>query len=216
MSGWAVYAAAWVLFLVSHSVPVQPGLKARLVARLGARGFAIAYSAVSVAVLAALIVAAGRAPVVQLWDWAPWQRTFAQAAMLAACVLVALAAFAPNPLSFGGWRNERFDPARPGVAGLIRHPFLAALVVWSAGHLPANGDLAHVLLFAGFAGFAALGMVMIDRRRRRDPNLAALRPMAVGRASSPSAWPLRIPLATAVWAALAALHPMVIGPSVWP
>jgi uncharacterized membrane protein len=216
MSGWGPYAAAWAVFLVSHSLPVRPRVRARLVARLGAAGFALAYSAVSVAALAWLIAAAGRAPVVPLWDWTPWQRPVAQETMLAACLLVALAAFAPNPLSFGGWRNDRFDPERPGIAGLLRHPFLAALVLWALGHLPANGDLARALMFAGFAAFALLGMVLIDRRRRRALGTAAWTGLRAGRASLPGRWPLRLAAGIALWWALAALHPLVIGPQVLP
>lgn len=133
-----------------------------------------------------------------------------------ACLLIAFAAFTPNPLSFGGWRNERFDPARPGIPGLIPHPFLVALVLWAAGHLPANGDLAHALIFAGFAGFAALGMAMIDYRRRRALGLAAFARLTAGRPHLPAQWPLRLLGGLALWLALAAIHPWLLGPSVMP
>jgi uncharacterized membrane protein len=162
-----------------------PPVKGRLVARLGPGGFALVYSAVSAAALGWLIMAARHAPVVPLWGWAPWQRPVAQAAMLAACLLVALAAFVPNPLSFGGWRNARSDPARPGIVGLTRHPFLAALVMWAAGHGPANGDLAQVLMFAGLAGFAALGMAMINRRNRRVLGVETWHRLCPARANLP-------------------------------
>lgn len=216
MSGWGLYAAAWAAFLLSHALPVRPPVRARLVARLGPRGYALAYSAVSVLALAGLIVAAGGAPWVPLWDAAPWHRPVAQAATLAACLIAALAAFAPNPLSFGGWRNDRFVPDRPGIAGWLRHPFLAALALWAAGHVPANGDLAHLLMFGGFAGFAVLGMVLIDRRRRREAGADEWRRLAAGRGHLPPRWPLRLAAGLALWAALANLHPMVIGPAVWP
>ena len=216
MSGWAPYLAAWAVFLLSHALPVRPRVKGWLTARLGPGGFTLAYSAVSVAALAWLIAAVGRAPVVPLWGWAPWQRPLAQGATLLACLVVALAAFTPNPLSFGGWRNHRFDPARPGIVGLVRHPFLAALVLWAAGHLPANGDLAHAAMFAGFAAFAALGMQMIDRRRQRDRGRADWARLTSGRAGLPPAWPVRLVAGLGLWWALAALHPVLIGPAVWP
>lgn len=216
MSGWGEYALAWAFFLLSHALPVRPAIKRRIVARIGANGFTLAYSAVSVLALGWLIIAAGRAPFIALWDWAAWQRPVAQAAMLGACLLIAFAALAPNPLSFGGWRNERFDPARPGIVGLIRHPFLAALVLWAAGHLPANGDLAHALMFAGFAGFAALGMAMIDRRRRRALGPAAFARLTAGRPHLPARWPLRLLAGLALWLALGAIHPWLLGPSVMP
>lgn len=215
MSGWGEYALAWAFFLFSHALPVRPAVKGRIVARIGAGGFALVYSAVSVLALGWLIVAAGRAPFLPLWDWAAWQRPVAQVAMLGACLLIAFATLAPNPLSFGGWRNDRFDPARPGIVGRIRHPYLAALVLWAAGHLPANGDLAHALMFAGFAGFAALGMAMIDRRRRRELGAVALARLTAGRGHLPAGWHLRLAAGLALWLGLARLHPWLLGPTVW-
>ena len=73
----------------------------------------------------------------------------------------------PNPFSFGGGGYARFDPARPGIVRLTRHPMLFALALWAIGHLVPNGDLAHVILFGSFAGFALMGGALIDRRKRR-------------------------------------------------
>lgn len=167
LSGWSGFAAAIVAFLLSHSIPVRPRAKAALVSRLGPGGFTLGYSALSIAALGWLIVATRRAPVVQLWDWAPWQNYVTLLAMSVATAVAALAIGRPNPLSFGGAGNERFDPSRPGIVGWFRHPLLVALLLWSLGHLLPNGQLAHVLLFGLFAGFCGLGMRLIDRRNRR-------------------------------------------------
>ncbi|HHZ08454.1 MAG TPA: NnrU family protein, partial [Rhizobiales bacterium] len=70
---WGEYALAFAAFFLTHSLPVRPPLRPWAVARLGRAGFAAAYSALSLAALAWLIVAAGRAPYLGLWDWAPWQ-----------------------------------------------------------------------------------------------------------------------------------------------
>jgi uncharacterized membrane protein len=83
------------------------------------------------------------------------------------CLLVAFGVAAPNPLSFASRAHQGFDPDRPGIAGITRHPLLWALLLWSASHLLPNGDLAHVLLFGGFAVFALVGMAAMDRRFRR-------------------------------------------------
>lgn len=151
-----------------------------------------------------------------LWDPAPWHRHLAQGAMLAAYLLVALAAFTPNPLSFGGWRNDRFDPAHPGIVGLVRHPLIPALALWALGHLSANGDLAHALMFGGFAGFALFGMAMIDRRRRRDLGTEGWCRLAHGAAHLRSFRAARVASGLVVWFVLAHLHPLLIGPTVWP
>ena len=73
----------------------------------------------------------------------------------------------PNPLSFGGWGNDKFDPENPGLIGWIRHPLLAALLIWSITHMVPNGNLAHVIVFGLFAAFSLLGMKIIDRRSKR-------------------------------------------------
>ena len=63
--GWFEFALAYVVFFLSHSLPVRPPLRPRLQARLGASGFTLAYSVLSLAVLSWLIGAAGRAPAAQ-------------------------------------------------------------------------------------------------------------------------------------------------------
>ena len=60
--GWAGFAAIFAGFFLTHSVPVRPGVKARLIGLLGSRGFGLAYSALSLAMLVVLIRAAGAAP----------------------------------------------------------------------------------------------------------------------------------------------------------
>ena len=64
---WTAFAAVFVAFFLTHSIPVRPAVKSRLVTVLGSRGFGIGYSALSVTMLALLIWSAGEAPYVQLW-----------------------------------------------------------------------------------------------------------------------------------------------------
>lgn len=167
MTGWTEFIAAFAVFFASHALPVRPAVKRPIVARIGVRGFSLAYSALSVMVLAWLIVAAGRAPYVMLWSFAPWQLWVPVIVNAFAAVILALGTGRPNPLSFGGAHNDRFDPAHPGIVGWVRHPLLVAIGLWAGAHMVPNGDLAHVLLFGTFLGFAGLGMRMIDRRKRR-------------------------------------------------
>lgn len=222
MAGWGEFAAAMVVFLAAHRVPLRPAIRARLVALMGEGGFLALYSALSVVLLVWLIVAAGRAPYVPLWYFAPWQSHMALALMLAACLLTAGALAGVNPLSFGS-RTQGFDPAHPGIAGISRHPVLLALFLWGAAHTLANGDLAHLLLFAPMAAFALLGMALIDRRKRRQWGEAQWREQARATSLVPFAalvdgrWrPRRIAVAPllaglALWLALIWLHPWVIG-----
>ena len=226
MGGWTNFALAMAVFVGSHALTARPGLKAPLVALLGRAGFGLAYSVLSLALLTWVIVAAGRAPFVPLWAPAPWQAWLALALMLAACQLAAHAVAGVNPFSFGS-RAAPFDPERPGIAGVTRHPVLWALALWALAHLLANGDLAHLMLFAPMTLFALAGMPAIDRRKRRQmadwPRLArntSLLPFAaLARRRHPLAAPATGPTLAglAVWIALILLHPPVIGvdPLAW-
>jgi uncharacterized membrane protein len=230
MGEWAEFAIAFVIFLLSHAIPARPGVRAQLRSILGEGGFLAAYSLVSVILLAWLVAAAGRAPYIPLWDFAPWQMWGPNLLMPLACILVAFGAAAPNPLSFGGRAVERFDARRPGIAGISRHPLLLALLLWAAGHIVPNGDLAHVILFGAFAAFSVLGMRMIDRRRQRTMGrntwdaLAARTSLWPGAALFFGRWhpslqrldPLRLCIAVVVWATLLGLHESVIGVSPFP
>lgn len=167
LSEWGEFLAAFAVFFLSHSIPVRPKVKSHITAKTGALGFTLLYSILSIAVLTWIIIAAGRAPFVEIWAWAPWQNHVPLTGMLLATVIVTIVFGQPNPLSFGGWNNERFDPEHPGLIGWIRHPLLIALLIWSIAHMVPNGNLAHVIVFGLFAGFSLLGMWIIDRRSKR-------------------------------------------------
>lgn len=229
MTGWLEFVAALALFFSAHTLPVRPHMRRRLVERLGERGFLVGYSLLSLLILTWLIIAAGRTPYIELWPFETWQLWAPNVAMPIVCLLLALSIGAPNPLSFGGGDNGTFDPAHPGIAGVVRHPMLWALALWSVSHLVPNGDLAHAILFGLFAGFSLLGMSIIDRRKRRQMGDAAWAEAA--HATSP--WPLasliqgrwrptgqvpwaRVSIAIVIYLVLLLSHGHVIGVSPWP
>lgn len=217
--GWPGFTVVFAAFFLTHSVPLRPAVRARLVSVMGARGFGMAYSVLSLGMLALLIHAAGRAPYVLLWPQMPWQVHAVQVGMLAVCILLAISVARPNPLSFGGAGNDRFDPDRPGVVRFVRHPVLVALGLWAGLHLLPNGDLAHVLLFGVLAGFAFAGMRLVDRRKRRQMGEAAwaelCREVAEGPViPRPGSWVgllFRAAIGFLAYGVLVGLHPYVIG-----
>lgn len=216
MTGWAEFVAAFGVFFLSHSVPVRPRVKAWLVARVGQGGFTLGYSLLSLAVLVWVIGAAGRAPFVPLWDWAAWQGHVTLAVMLVVCVILGLSIARPNPFSFGGAGNARFDPARPGIVRVTRHPLLLALALWAVGHMVPNGDLAHAVLFGCFAGFAVLGALGIDRRKRREmgPEWGRLNAVRRSAGPMPEGWGGAIGrglLGVLLYALLLGAHPVLFG-----
>lgn len=221
--GWGEFALALGTFFLSHSVPLRAPVRSWATEKLGRPCFTILYSGLSLAVLAWLILAAGRAPYIPLWSWAPWQNYAVLATMLPACVIVALALGRPNPFSFGGMRNHHFDPTRPGVVGWMRHPLLVALALWSGSHMLANGDLGHVILFGTFAVFALAGMKLIDRRKQRQMGAAwhRLREQAANSqrlavAGIAGATLVRIAAGVALYASVIGLHPVLFGVSPLP
>lgn len=169
MSDWIEFLLAFAAFLGAHVIPARPRLRARLIATFGRRGYVMGFSLLSLALLYWLIVAAGRAPFVSLWDHAIWQRWLVNMAMPLAIAVAVLA---------------------PGMGGLI-----LAFVIWSAAHLVANGDLAHVILFGVMLVFALAGLL-------RLPGAPVWR-----------ITPLRLGLIPLIWAGLFWLHPYVIGVS---
>ena len=226
MMGWIEFGAAMGLFAISHRLPAMFGVKGWLEGVLGRRGYTIAFSVLSLGILYWLILAAGRAPYVGLWDQQIWHRWAVNIAMPVAGALAAFGVGAANPFAFEG-RATGFDPERPGIAGLTRQPLLWALALWAGVHLLPNGDLAHVLLFAPMLVFSLLGMGIVERRRRRMMGEAdwarltartSLMPFAALLAGRwrPVAGPslLRLAIWAGTWAALWVLHEPVIG--VWP
>lgn len=225
MAGWGEFAAAGLAFMASHAIPALPRLKAWLVARLGARGYGIAFGLLALVLLFWLIYAAGRAPFVQLWPQAGWMRWLVNLSMPVVIALSAFGIAAPNPFAFEGLAKG-YTPARPGIAGLTRQPLLWALALWSAVHLLANGDLAHAILFGGFLAFSLLGMRAMEARLRRNwgaaefDRLAAqtsLLPLATlisgrWRPQGAPSW-RRLGLAALAWAVLWYGHAPVIGVS---
>jgi uncharacterized membrane protein len=220
---WIEFVLALGVFLLSHAVPGRPPVRSRVEGMLGARGFTLAYSVLSMILLAWLVGAAGRAPYVELWGWAPWQNHVVLTVMLPVCLIVALAVGRPNPFSFGGACDDRFNPARPGIVRWVRHPLLAALALWAGAHMLANGDLAHVLMFGTFAVFAILGQRLINRRKRRIMGAEWDRLRAEMAARRWTLSPdkgietaLRVVAGIALYAALLAFHPILFGVSPLP
>lgn len=227
---WTDVTLAFAVFFASHVVPARPAVRRSLQARLGGAGYAAVYSAVSLVILAWLFAAVRDAPRIQLWDFELWQLWVPNLVMPFVCVLIAFGVAAPNPFSIAGRNSERFDPDRPGIAGVTRHPLLWAITLWAAAHIVPNGDLAHVLLFGSFALFGVAGMGALDGRRRKEWG----RDLWESRVAKTSALPfaalfagrvrwreLRLPAwrlaaALALYATLLGLHPLVIGVSPLP
>ena len=160
------FAVAYAAFLAAHSLSAVRPVRAWLVARLGERRYLALYSLVSLVLLAWLVVAALRAPYVALWTPPAWAYAAPLALVPPALMLIGAGLARPNPLSVS-FAGAGFDPARPGVVGLTRHPVLWGFALWAFAHGPPNGNVVAVSLFGGLGLFALAGLPLVDRRARR-------------------------------------------------
>jgi uncharacterized membrane protein len=230
LTDWLEFAAALAAFFASHLLPARPGVRERLIALLGRPVYFALYGTVSLLVLGWLILAAGRAPFVELWPQTPATRWVPNLSAPVVWTLVVQGIGLPWPWTLGGRRSAAFDPDRPGFAAITRHPLLIALMLWSAAHLFPNGDLAHVILFGTFFGLSLAAIPMFDARARRalTPDearaafgataLFSLRPLVDAhwlKQNEDHLFP-RLLAVVALWAAALTLHPILLGVSPLP
>lgn len=159
------FALALLAFLSAHAIPATP-IKPRLVQRLGNRAYLAGYALASLGLLAWLIAAAQAAPYVPLWH-PPLELYWLPLALMLPAFILLTGIAEPNPLSLSLSRRA-FDPQRPGLVAVTRHPVLWGFALWGLSHAVANGDLVGVILFGGLAGYALAGMALLGRRKRRD------------------------------------------------
>ena len=161
-------AAFW---FVTHHGLASGLMRARLVAGLGANGFRIFYSILSVLALVLLARASGAAETLPLWAVPAWLRLLLALIMLPA-FLFFVAGFLRNPTAVGG--EAMAGQQIRGIQRITRHPMLWSFALWALVHVLGNGDLASVIFFGTFAISAFIGMPSIDRKlAARDPEAAA-------------------------------------------
>ena len=138
------------LFLGAHVTPTLPGFRAGLIERLGLGPYKLVFTAASLAglILIVLGVSAMRGGAADAQIWLPpiWTRHLAFALMLPAFILI-VAAYIPSH-----------------IRAKVGHPMLAAIALWAAAHLAANGDLLALLLFGSFLAFALYDRFSVARR----------------------------------------------------
>ena len=154
---------ATLVFLGIHVLPSTP-LRTLAVQVLGERGYLGLFALASLAGLAWMSMAYGRAPFEGLW---PGLRLVPIAVLPLAFVLLACGLLARNPTLAGQsaiLRNA--DPAR-GMIRVTRHPVMWAIMLWAAAHILAIGSLQAVIFFGGLLLLAAAGTTLQDARKAK-------------------------------------------------
>lgn len=216
-----LFVALLIAFVVSHIALATPPLRDVLVARLGATGFMIGYSILSLALLFGAIQAYQGVPDRQLWTAGPTAWLVSNAVMLVASILFA-GSLTPANRALAGVPMR--GPAAPtGVMRITRHPMMWAFALWAGVHMALSGNLPTVLLAAGLGVLALLGSAMQDVKKRRamgadwaayerSTSYWPLGAQLSGRQPWSSLWPGALPvgLGIGLYLLLTWLHPVLM------
>lgn len=146
--GIAVFAATHLFSML------LPGQRDALKARMGEGPYKGVYSLVSLVGVALIIwgfwsLSSDPATSSIVYEPAPWARHVT--------MLLVLLGF----ISLSGFHGKGY------VKHWLRNPFSVGIVLWSVGHLLANGMLQDVLLFGTFLVLAALDIILSMARGKR-------------------------------------------------
>jgi len=178
--------AGSILFFATHFYSAfrsrMQGRDAR--ERMGIVRFMGAYSLLAGAGLGLMVWGYSLADPARLAFTPPaWGRHVTLALMLPAFILL-VAAYAP----------------RGSIKQTLKHPMLIAVILWSGGHLLANGEMRSLILFAGFLIYALIAIIA-----------ATGRPPPVKRSSITGDLIAVVLGAALYYVFIQYLHPMLIG-----
>lgn len=208
---------AITVFSLAHIIPSFGPLRQRLINLLGKRLYIVLYSALSVVTLTWLGFAFIAAPHIELWGQPVWTRWVAILGMPIVCVLFVGGFLSSNPLSLSIGKKT-FNPMRPGLIGLSRHPVMLAFTLWSLVHLLPNGDVRSVLLFGLLMGLNIYSPMAIDKRKKQKLGVEEWCRLAAsrGRFKGGNGWTAGMIGGAALYFLLLWAHEYVIGVSPLP
>ena len=160
--------AASLLFLGIHLAVSGTTLRDRLTGVIGEKLYVPLFALASLVAVVWMCIAYGhaRADDLLLFDCGQSFRNTGIIWLALAFVLFVPGVTRGNPTS-AGQTGARID----GVLRITRHPFLCAVMLWSAFHLIGTGTLASAIFFGTFLVVAVIGTRAIDgkvRRKRPD------------------------------------------------
>lgn len=193
--GLAVMILGLALFLGIHLLPAQRDLRGRIVSAMGEGSYKLVYALLSV--LGIALIAWGfahyrAAGMIDVWEGSVSPKT------LVVLRHVTIALMLPAVILFVA------SYLRGHIYTTLKHPMLAAVKLWAAAHLLANGDLGSIILFGSFLAWAVFDRISL--KRRTD---AGGPPIPVGGWGNDA---IAVAVGVVVYLALAfAFHPVVIG-----
>ncbi len=170
------------LLSVLHLVPGLPQLKSAVISRIGQRAYGPAFGAVSILALALIVVGWRLADSMPVYEPPDWGRH-------ANFTLTFLAFLCLGIFLFRGRLRQA-----------LRFPMGIAVLLWSAGHLLANGDLRSLVLFGGFL-ISAILLIAVGMKQGAKPSLEARSGHDL----------LSLVMGAALFGAMTQLHPVLTG-----
>jgi len=221
--------AATVLFVAGHFVLSSQPVRLALVGKLGETRFLTLYSIAMLAVFAWMIFAFVQAPADPVWTTPTALLWLPAAAMPIAIFLIVCGLSTPSPTLAGTKLDEPGPDLTRGIMRVTRHPFLNGMSLWALVHLISNGDTRSIILFAGMLVLTIGGMWHIDKRREYHYGanwgpvmlttsavpLVALLAKRTSMDWAGIGW-WRLLLSAAIYLALVAAHPFILGEPAWP
>lgn len=142
----ALLITGLVIFFAIHLLPSIRPLRSSLFGFLGENGYKASFSIFAAVGFVLIVVGKAKAEFVSCYLPPTWGRSVAPILMWFAFVLLPAAHMPGN------------------IKRITRHPMLWGVLLWSVAHLLANGDLASIVLFGGFAVFSVFSMVSANLR----------------------------------------------------
>jgi len=163
--------AAAVVFLGIHFLVSGTRLRDVTTAVIGERLYLALFAVASLVTIVWLVIsynaAAAHAENRFLYDLGPGVRDAGIPVIAVAFLLGVQGLLAPNPTSVQQEGIVAKGETVQGVLRITRHPFLWGVVIWSAFHVAANGNLSSIVFFGTFLVLAFFGTFSIDAKRRR-------------------------------------------------
>lgn len=163
--------AAAAVFFAIHFFIAGTRLRDGITGAIGERAYLALFSLASLGVISWLCLSYNAAEASAdnhvLYDLGVGVRHLAIPAVAIAFFLGVQGLFTPSPTIVGAEATATKEGTIQGVLRITRHPFLWGVVIWSAFHLAANGDLASVIFFGTFGALAFLGTFSIDAKKKR-------------------------------------------------
>lgn len=156
---WLV--AGLVLFLGIHSVRmVTPDFRDGVIAERGENTWKGIYSVVSILGFIVLVWGYGQARLVTPVLYVPptWMSHITLLLMWPALILIIASQL----------------PAGK-IKAAVKHPMILGVKIWAFAHLLANGDLASLLLFLSFLGWAVWNRIAVKKRGNPEFETVAIR-----------------------------------------